>query len=94
MYEGVPSLYSQLSYFMVDQGILDPLNNLHIAALHHVYLLRINEKLGVEKCFVQASYEDSQILSSSAMDLWPAATTNMDVKELKYIVLNMTLNFN
>lgn len=45
VYEGVLSLYYQLFYFMEDKGILDPFNNLHIAALHHVYLPRINEKL-------------------------------------------------
>ena len=30
---------------MEDKGILDPFNDLHIAALHHVYLPKINEKL-------------------------------------------------
>ena len=45
VFEGVLSLYYQLFYFIEDQGILDPLNNIHIAALHHVYLPRINEKL-------------------------------------------------
>lgn len=45
VYEGVFSLFYQLFYFMEEQGILDPLNQLHIAALHHVFLPRINEKL-------------------------------------------------
>lgn len=45
VYEGVLSMYYQLFYFMEDQGLLDPFNNLHIAALHYVYLQKINEKL-------------------------------------------------
>ena len=45
MFEGVLGLYCQLFYFMEDKGILDPFNDLHIAALHHVFLPKINEKL-------------------------------------------------
>ena len=47
VFEGVLSLYYQLFYFMEDQALLDPFNNLHIAALHYVYLPKINEKLEV-----------------------------------------------
>ena len=45
VFEGVLGLYYQLFYFMEDKGILDPFNDLHIAALHHVFLPKINEKL-------------------------------------------------
>ena len=45
VFEGVLGLYYQLFYFMEDKGILDPFNDLHIAALHHAYLPKINEKL-------------------------------------------------
>ena len=38
-------MYYQLFYFLEDEGMLDPFNILHIAALHYVYLLKINEKL-------------------------------------------------
>ena len=47
VYEGVLSLFYQLFYFMEDCGILDPLNDDHIAALHHVYLTKLNEKLEI-----------------------------------------------
>lgn len=45
VYEGVLSMYYQLFYFLEDEGMLDPFNTLHIAALHYVYLSKINEKL-------------------------------------------------
>ena len=45
VYEGVLSMYYQLFYFLEDEGMLDPFNTLHIAALHYVYLPKINEKL-------------------------------------------------
>ena len=32
---------------MEDEGLLDPLNEIHLAALHHIYLPLINEKLKV-----------------------------------------------
>ena len=45
VYEGVLSLFYQMFYFMEDSEILDPMNDIHIAALHYVYLPKINEKL-------------------------------------------------
>ena len=45
VYEGVLSMYYQLFYFLEDEGMLDPFNNLHITILHYVYLPKINEKL-------------------------------------------------
>ena len=41
VYEGVLSMYYQLFYFLEDEGMLDPFNTLHIAALHYVYLPKI-----------------------------------------------------
>jgi hypothetical protein len=45
VYEGVLSLFYQLFYFMEDSGILDPMDDNNILALHYVYLPKINEKL-------------------------------------------------
>ena len=45
VYEGVLRLYYDLFYFMEDNQILDPLSDIHLAALHFVYLPKINEKL-------------------------------------------------
>ncbi|KAJ7363480.1 hypothetical protein OS493_009635 [Desmophyllum pertusum] len=47
VYQGVLGLHYQLFYFMEDEGILDHLNDLHLAALHHVYLSKIQEKLDI-----------------------------------------------
>ena len=49
VFEGVLGLYYQLFYFMQEKGILDPFNDLHIAALYHVYLPKINRKLELWK---------------------------------------------
>ena len=46
VYQGVLALYYQLFYFR-EEGILDPLDNLHLIALHHVYLAKIQEKLEI-----------------------------------------------
>ena len=47
VFEGVLGLYYRLFYFMEDEGFLDPLNEIHLAALHFVYLPVINEKLKI-----------------------------------------------
>ena len=45
VYQGVLAVYSQLFYFMEDEGILDPLNDLHVVVLHHVFLHKIQQML-------------------------------------------------
>ena len=45
VFTGVLSYYYKLFYFLEDEGVLDPLNPKCIAALHFVFLPRINEKL-------------------------------------------------
>ena len=47
VFDGVLCLYYNLFYFLEDQGLLDPLNEAHLAALHFVYLPIINDKLQV-----------------------------------------------
>ena len=47
VYEGVLSYYYDLFRYMEDIDILDHLSEVHMKALHHVYLHRINEKLGI-----------------------------------------------
>ena len=49
VYEGVLCLYYDLFHFMEDNGILDPLNENHIYALHYVFCDKINEKLEIWK---------------------------------------------
>jgi hypothetical protein len=45
VFNGVLCFYYNLFYFMEESNLLDPLNDNHIAALHHVYFPKINEKL-------------------------------------------------
>ena len=45
VYQGVLAVYYQLFYFMEDEGILDPLNDLHVVVLHHVFLHKIQQML-------------------------------------------------
>ena len=47
VYTGVLSIFYELFYFMEDEGILDPLNQIHPADLHYVYLKLINKRLNV-----------------------------------------------
>ena len=47
VYQGVLAVYYQLFYFMEDKGILDPLNELHLVALHHVFQDQIQRKLDI-----------------------------------------------
>lgn len=42
----VTRLYYRLFYFLEDQGLLSPLNEHHIYALHYVFVPRINRALG------------------------------------------------
>ena len=37
VFEGALGLFYRLFYFMEDEGFLDPLNEIHLAALHHIY---------------------------------------------------------
>lgn len=47
VYQGALALYYNLFYFMEDEGMLDPFDDLHLVALHHVYLAKIQEKLDI-----------------------------------------------
>ncbi|CAB3995481.1 uncharacterized protein LOC110446871 [Paramuricea clavata] len=70
IYEGVLGLYYRLFYFMEDQHILNPLNDIHLAALHHVFLPKINNQLEVWK---QAwSTHRMRTTRSSPLRMWVA----------------------
>ena len=48
-HRSVTTLYYHLFYFLESQGLLDPLNDMHIFALHYVYLPRISRALTIFK---------------------------------------------
>lgn len=68
VFEGVLGLYYKLFYFMEDEGFLDPLNEIHLAALHYVYLPVINEKLKVWSC--AWSHHRMHTTKSSPIRMW------------------------
>ena len=43
--QGVLRMYSELFYYMEDNQLLDPANDIHLFALHYVFIPRINENL-------------------------------------------------
>ncbi len=45
MHRSVTRLYYDLFYFLEQHGLLDPLNQEHLFALHHIYIPRINKSL-------------------------------------------------
>ena len=45
LHSGVTKLYYRLFYFMEEQGILDPINEQHLYALHYVFVPQINRSL-------------------------------------------------
>lgn len=45
MHRCVTQLYYRLFYFLEERGSLNPVNELHLFALHHVFLERINKSL-------------------------------------------------
>ena len=47
VYEGVLSFFYQLFYHMEDRGILDPINPIHLATLHYIFIQEINRKLEI-----------------------------------------------
>ncbi|CAC5373769.1 unnamed protein product [Mytilus coruscus] len=47
LYEGVLCYFYNLFYHIEDQGILDPLNELHLVALHYIYMDEINRRLDI-----------------------------------------------
>ena len=47
VFEGVLSYFYNLFYHMEDIGVLDALNELHLAALHYIYLDEINRRLDI-----------------------------------------------
>ena len=70
VYQGVLALYYQLFYFMEDEGILDPLKDLHLVVLHHVFLHKMQEKLDIwNRAWSQ---HRSRTARSSPIGMWVA----------------------
>ena len=70
VFQGVLSYYYNLFYFLEDETLLDPLNDKHVAALHHTYMQEINNKLNMW----QRAWANHRMRStrSSPLRLWIA----------------------
>ncbi len=68
VFEGVLSYFYNLFYHMEDREILDPLNPVHLAALHYVYMDELNRRLE----FWQAAWSSHRLrtVKSSPINLW------------------------
>ena len=55
---------------MEDEGILDPLDDVHLVALHHVYRAKIQEKLDI--CNKAWSQHRMRTTRSSPIRMWVA----------------------
>lgn len=77
VYDGVLCFYYDLFHFMEDNGILDPLNERHLYALHYVYARKINEKLDIW----QLSWANHRIRTarSSPLKLFLSGSINCPV---------------
>ena len=49
LHASVTKLYYRLFYFLEHHGLLDPLNDMHLFALHYIYLPRINKAMEIFK---------------------------------------------
>ena len=50
VYTGCNSLFYHLFHYLEDTALLDPNNDIHLYALHYVYIPRINEALSLFVC--------------------------------------------
>lgn len=68
VFEGVLCYFYHLFYHMEDEGILDPLNFIHIVALHYIFMDGINRRLQ----FWQNAWSGHRIrtVKSSPINLW------------------------
>ncbi|XP_076081010.1 uncharacterized protein LOC143051900 isoform X2 [Mytilus galloprovincialis] len=74
VFDGVLAYYYVLFYFMEDEGLLDPLDEIHMFSLHHVFMPKINEKL----CIWREAWARHRLRTakSSPIRLWLAGQMN------------------
>ena len=74
VYTGVLSYYYELFYFMEEEKILDPLNDIHLSCLHYIFLPKINDKLQIWRN-AWAKHR-MRTTKTSPLKLWIAGQTN------------------
>ena len=68
VFEGVLCYFYNLFYYMEDQEILDPLNEIHLAALHYIYMNEVNRRLQLWS--TAWSCHRIRTVKSSPLQLW------------------------
>ena len=77
VFNGVLGYYYRFFYFMEEEEILDPLNEVHLLALHYIYLPMVNEKL---KLWSNAwATHKLRTVKTSPWCLWTAGNFNNPV---------------
>ena len=80
VFDGVLALYYKLFTFMEDNELLDPFNEIDIAALHYIFIPLINNKLDV---WQQAwSKHRIQTINTSPIHLWVLGQINSPTDDL------------
>ena len=88
MHRCVTSVYYRLFYFVEHQNMLDPIDELHLYALHHVYLARINRSLQLfmegwnsHPIHTEGGQSPEQLFASGLLSLRNAGLEALDFQE-------------
>ena len=77
IFEGVLSYFYDLFFFMEEQNILDPLSDMHLLALHYVYMGKINTHL---KMWMDAwNNHRVRTVNSTPLCLFKAGSLNVPI---------------
>lgn len=77
LFTGCTYTYYHLFYALEDSGLLDPSNEVHLCALHHVFTPRINQSLQL----FRSGYNHSPLSTehgASPMQLWISGVVQME----------------
>jgi len=87
MHRSATVLYYRLFYFMEYQGLLEPMNEWHLWALHYIYIPRINKTLNQfiqswnHHCIRTAGHKSPNQLYTTGMLMHQNSTISLDFDE-------------
>ena len=73
LFQGCLSLYYHLFYHMEDMNVLNPLNTVHLFALHYVFIPKINQSIKTF-CDTWSRHRFRTAGNSSPIQLWLRGT--------------------
>lgn len=98
LFQGCLSVYYHLFHHMEHTGILNPLNAIHLFALHHVFLPRINQSINVF-CETWNRHRIRTAGNSSPLQLWIRGHHEVDntyldqVANLRNLIVVIIIDF-